>query len=312
MAKIESIVNTFVSMMENLANLIVPLIPGQKRMLLLANKSGVAFYFVVSVIVFYVGTFVIFPFNHRIEMNDPTIDSNASTPISTWILSFCMGNMMLNYLRAIFNPPFYDAGQLKVPTAEGGKNWGYCVPCQQYVPPRAHHCSVCNQCVLKRESHCFFLGNCVGHINQGFFVVFLFYTALSSLFALLHLGMYFHHVIGPIVSLRMHHYLVPVATYRCFMGYFTVTDYLMLLLFYNMLMIGLGCSFLFFQQISLILQGQTSYEAAKKVNLYDSGAHLNLQDVFGRYWWVRFIIPIKFSQPVDGIKWSRVKDIKRY
>lgn len=312
MGKIEGIINSFEATCENFANRVLPLLPGQKRILLLANNSGVAFYLVMSSIVFFVSTFVVIPFNHKIEMNDPTIDSNAPTPTSTWILSFFVGSMMLNYLRAYFTSAFYDAGKLNVPTAEGGKNWGYCVPCQQYIPPRAHHCSVCNHCVLKRESHCFFLGKCIGHTNQGFFVVYLFYTALSSLFALLHMGMYLHHVIGPIVSLRMHHYLIPFATYRWIMGSFATTDYVMLFLLYNTLMIGLGCSFLFFQQISLILQGQTSFEAAKRVILYDSGAHMNLQDVFGRYWWIRFILPIKLPQPVDGIKWSRVKDIKRY
>ena len=282
--------------------------PSTRLLMLMANRSGVAFFWVTSTVVCFSCVFFIIP--NIFADEDGSVSSGGQTAM--WILYFFAANMYINYLMSLFTSTYYDAGKLNVPTAEGGKNWGYCVPCQQYIPPRAHHCQVCSRCVLKRDAHCFFLGNCVGHTNQRFFIVYIFYTALGSFFGVLCYGTFLHREIGPIVSLQMPNYLPPYAVLKWLGGSYPTMAAMTLMLFYITLMAGLACTMLFCYQVNLVLHGQTGYEMARKSNEYDSGAQVNIREVFGRYWWLSFIIPVKFQQPVDGITWSRAKDIKKY
>jgi hypothetical protein len=58
----------------------------------------------------------------------------------------------------------------------------HCWKCDAFKPDRTHHCSVCAECVLKMDHHCLWVGNCIGFFNHKFFLLFLFYGVLSSLF----------------------------------------------------------------------------------------------------------------------------------
>ena len=68
---------------------------------------------------------------------------------------------------------------------ERGDKLPMCSRCNGYKPPRAHHCSQCDRCVMKMDHHCPWVNNCVGANNQKHFVLFCFYTALLSVYALL-------------------------------------------------------------------------------------------------------------------------------
>jgi len=53
-----------------------------------------------------------------------------------------------------------------------------------YKPPRSHHDSVTGRCISKFDHYCPWVGNAVGAMNHKFFVLFIFYTFLSSLISL--------------------------------------------------------------------------------------------------------------------------------
>lgn len=54
-----------------------------------------------------------------------------------------------------------------------------------YKPPRAHHDSVTGRCIVKMDHYCPWVCNAVGALNHKFFVLFIFYTLLTSLQAML-------------------------------------------------------------------------------------------------------------------------------
>ncbi|XP_007426203.1 palmitoyltransferase ZDHHC3-like [Python bivittatus] len=68
--------------------------------------------------------------------------------------------------------------------SRNNEDWTVCNRCETYRPPRAHHCRICHRCVRRMDHHCPWINNCVGELNQKYFIQFLFYTGLASLYAM--------------------------------------------------------------------------------------------------------------------------------
>ncbi|KAF8982693.1 hypothetical protein BGZ46_000811 [Entomortierella lignicola] len=49
-------------------------------------------------------------------------------------------------------------------------------------PERAHHCSICKKCILKYDHHCPWINNCVGHYNHRYFIMFLTFVTITSVY----------------------------------------------------------------------------------------------------------------------------------
>jgi len=78
----------------------------------------------------------------------------------------------------------------------------YCRCCSSFKPPRSHHCNICKRytsslyttpltlstslrCILRMEHHSFWINNCIGHYNQKYYLLFLFYGTVSGIGAAL-------------------------------------------------------------------------------------------------------------------------------
>lgn len=58
----------------------------------------------------------------------------------------------------------------------------YCQQCNIFRPKKSKHCILCDNCVDNLDHHCGVIGNCIGKRNFHFFVRFLFYSSVVSLF----------------------------------------------------------------------------------------------------------------------------------
>jgi len=61
----------------------------------------------------------------------------------------------------------------------------FCKKCKALKPPRAHHCSVAGHCVMKMDHYCPWVNNTVGQNNHKFFLQFLVYVTIGTLYAAL-------------------------------------------------------------------------------------------------------------------------------
>ena len=86
---------------------------------------------------------------------------------------FIAFNIVFNYVMIIVRGPGHPPVSSSYPQ---------CSKCHLSKPPRAHHCAVCRLCVLKMDHHCPWVNTCVGHRNHRYFVLFLVYMSLGTIF----------------------------------------------------------------------------------------------------------------------------------
>lgn len=186
--------------------------------------------------------------------------------------------------------------------------WTYCAPCQLDVPPRSHHCKVCGECVLKRDHHCYFTGYCVGFHNQRRFVVFCFYVALSAVYFLYH---EYKYIQGPIPDRGS--WFIVITVWKWATGAMSFRHLCLIVHMYAFFFLGLVGAAFFLWEMSVILMGQTSYEAYKGVHKYSGGTLLErIRFVFGPYGLLNFLLPLPTKPEGDGVNWMLLKSLKRH
>ncbi len=94
----------------------------------------------------------------------------------------------------------------------------YCRKCGTFKPQRAHHCSICRRCIVKMDHHCPWINNCVGIGNQKFFIQFVCYVFLLSLFTLLLVGISTIACLGKSHKSSYHHHAGNKDTPMCVTG----------------------------------------------------------------------------------------------
>lgn len=75
--------------------------------------------------------------------------------------------------------------ELPVLTKSVNNGVRFCELCCLVKPDRSHHCSMCRRCVLKMDHHCPWINNCVGWANYKYFILFLGYSIIYTMFVAL-------------------------------------------------------------------------------------------------------------------------------
>jgi palmitoyltransferase len=223
---------------------------------------------------------------------------------------------MISFLRAVFTDPGYipDSWSVHPDDLESGertrlmpavlqtqekKHDGTVRICRKskpamYKPDRAHYCRVMQRCVLKMDHFCPWLNNCIGFYNHKFFVLFVAYMAMITVFMVFVMTPVFVNIVSNMeqitLDLKDQEFHVSLT-------------YLMLCL----LSVGLSAFFIF--HAYLVLFNYTTIEFLEKrgcqpppdhVNRYHLGAWGNVCSVFGSNpltWW----LPVRWTVEGDGL-----------
>ncbi|KDO34600.1 hypothetical protein SPRG_00663 [Saprolegnia parasitica CBS 223.65] len=153
----------------------------------------------------------------------------------------------------------------------------FCRKCDLPKPDRTHHCSSCNACIAKMDHHCVFLNKCIGLENYKFFVLFLFWSAVSCLVEASLL--YAHAVPSAMDELSSDFLLGQLAL--------TSAHCQIVLVCFASVCVGLALTCFLAMHLYLAASNMTTLEYCEKrdevgyVNYYYVGVLGNLRQVFG-------------------------------
>ena len=139
----------------------------------------------MAVIVWLLMYSIIAGFNKYILFTDSFLPDGlkAVKYIISLIFYFCVVMAVICHILTIVTDPGSLNYDLVSKLSPESKN--LCSKCQKDRPNRAHHCSVCNRCFMKMDHHCPWVFNCVGFRNQKIFFLFIIYTNIGCLIALI-------------------------------------------------------------------------------------------------------------------------------
>lgn len=212
--------------------------------------------------------------------------------------TFILFNLCSNYVAIILCDTSIRGRVL--PTSMG-PNCRFCAVCECITPPRSWHCNICNLCILKRDHHCMFTSCCIGHHNLRYFIVFVFYIFIATVYATYY-NLYFvleFAEFGTLVSVIK--LVFPLAT--LFVDYSLNQMYLFIVL-----IVFIGGAFtgvLLYYHGDLILRGVVTHERNQKLSQYDYGKKKNIVVALGHRWYLVLLSPFLESKlPNDGVNWD--------
>ncbi|XP_050539971.1 probable palmitoyltransferase ZDHHC24 [Daktulosphaira vitifoliae] len=260
--------------------------------MLLKKKTMEVFlflFFTTSIIIYYcLNVFCIFPDLYKSYVSFDCI-------IHVLITTYGLFNILTNFIVMTF----VDSSVIEHRTRKLEKiktDSIYCNICQCTMPPRSWHCDECNVCILTRDHHCSFSTTCIGHYNRRYFVWFLAYLTVGSIYEIVLIGYYIYKNI-PIQIFD----LIFLAPGNVIFFKITKSQVFVSLFMLNLISVVIS-SLLLKYHIEKLLYGLLSYE--KKKN-YDYGLIVNLKIVFGERWFITWISPfIDSSLPNDGFTWK--------
>ncbi|XP_048254354.1 palmitoyltransferase ZDHHC3-like [Haliotis rufescens] len=197
--------------------------------------------------------------------------------------------LTISHMRAVMSDP----GVVPLPTTSidfsdmhsgkqtkcSGDGWTVCMKCETYRPPRAHHCRVCRRCIRRMDHHCPWINNCVGEFNQKFFIQFLFYVGMSSVYAVTMVIVAWIVDPTPVESIRhiklLHSIILVIES-----------------ILFGLFVIAIGCD-----QISSILNDETAVEHVKREGprRQKKSTMALFQEVFGRGHPLVWLCPLHYD-----------------
>nr|CAI5819206.1 unnamed protein product [Callosobruchus analis] len=185
-------------------------------------------------------------------------------------------------------------------------DWRYCTVCETIAPPRSWHCETCNICILKRDHHCIFTSCCIGHDNHRYFLMFVIYVFISTIYASYY-NVRFLIECFPYTSWKSFLKIVfPLA--MLFMEWTELQVYIFFIMLVTF--VGLFTGVLSYFHLDLMLRGTVTHQRKEK-DKYDRGKLENTKVVLGERWYLVWLCPwIESKLPCDGVHWNNMLSSK--
>ncbi|XP_037948390.1 probable palmitoyltransferase ZDHHC24 isoform X1 [Teleopsis dalmanni] len=222
--------------------------------------------------------------------------------ITFMLAMFIMSNLKGNMLACAMTDTSVDHKKVMPPeNAVTEAGWHNCDKCNNISPPRSWHCDICKCCILKRDHHCPFTSCCVGHKNQRYFLMFVCYLFLGSLYAFAY-NTYYIWVLKGDVYRNWYTVLKMSGPFMVVITGFSRND--VYLFFYSLNILALIYSLaLLIHHGRNVLSGDVCYNSGS--NMYDEGWKQNLKTIFGERMHLVWISPLISSKlEHDGLQWK--------
>ena len=232
--------------------------------------------------------------------------ATSTTLVKLSIGVFILVNLMVNQLKAILTDTSIHA--IDLPNVLMSE-WRYCAICELNAPPRSHHCFSCKKCILKRNNHCLFLGKCVGHRNHRYYLLFVVYVWLGTVYSLWLNQNYFIDMASDFTFKKFFTAFVPLLAVVIRM--ISVADFFYI--FGNSVCLLLSLMLFFYALINfnMAVKGQTWHESSQGITKYRLSWSRNLVEIFGLNWRWAVVNPFaRLNLPGDGSKFrTNMKDV---
>lgn len=237
----------------------------------------------------------------------PSFHDFGSLPhlFSLLIGAFLVFNINGNMLAIMMVDTSIRHKIIKCPQTDDDKWWRLCVVCECIAPPRSWHCNICKTCILKKDHHCILIGCCIGHRNHRYFLIFLFYFLLGTIYTTVYNSLYLwvlknDEFFNKITIIKM---ICPIL-----MLTIDSSSKNLCIFIYELNVIGLVYSLvLLIYHGNIILKGAVIQEMKEKL-YYDLGWKENLKMVLGVRWFLVWLSPLIQSKlPHNGINWEIIR-----
>lgn len=213
---------------------------------------------------------------------------------------FVFSNIVTNFVGLITTCT--QVPQEVMSTSRPSMEWQFCDACLSYVPPRSWHCKYCKVCILKRDHHCLFAGCCIGQFNHRFFIMFLIYIVIGTLYCVVCESIFLLKTVDLVTPLAPLKIIFPAYAYLT--GLETLSNECSILLYVVNWIALCGTSWMLHSQICMCLRGQVTHDKTVDSFTYDLGKTQNIKEVLGNRWYVAWIFPfISSPLPSNGLEW---------
>ncbi|XP_011310164.1 probable palmitoyltransferase ZDHHC24 [Fopius arisanus] len=227
---------------------------------------------------------------------------------SIYLFHFTLGTFILinivgNFTYTVLCDTSTRSVILPVSKAKVKEGWRFCLSCESLAPPRSWHCQTCGICILKRDHHCVFTGCCVGHFNHRYFLMFVLYLFIATVYSFYYNNYFIWGRIKFDFPMSIVKMVFPLAFFVFGFDYSMDQFYLTL---YIISIVGMAFTgALSVYHFHLVFTGGVAHERAKRNSRYNLGWRQNLKDVFGERWYLTWILPYFESRLLgDGINWK--------